>query len=96
MRQREYGTEMSRKIKLRLAALGAATALSDFLPANSGAERCHELTADLAGHFSIDLKHPYRLLFVPVGLEAAEFSSERARWDAIKAVEIVSIEDTHG
>jgi hypothetical protein len=45
----------------------------------------------------MDLKHPYRLLFwavdVPKELDATD---EKQWWQAINAVEIVSIEDTHG
>lgn len=96
-RMRRYGRAMSKKLSLRLAALRAAESLADFWPPGSGPERCHELKGESAGLFSVDLKHPYRLLFRP--LEAArplDRSDERQRWRGITAVDIVAIEDTHG
>jgi proteic killer suppression protein len=95
-RQKRYGAEMSSKIKLRMAALSAAESLGDFWPPYFGPERCHELKGDLAGTFSMDLKHPYRLLFIPADLTETEFEDEKQRWQTIKSIEITSIEDTHG
>jgi plasmid maintenance system killer protein len=93
--QREYGVEMAKKFALRLASLRAAASLADFWPPKSGPERCHELKGALGGTFSVDLKQPYRLLFRPV--EAVEHvADEQERWRSITAIEIVSIEDTHG
>src|SRR5256885_7561644 len=54
--RRRFGPEMAKKIQLRLAALQAADSLVDFWPPSSGPERCHELTGNLAGTFSLDLK----------------------------------------
>ena len=96
-RKRHFGTEMAKKIQIRMAALAAAESLVDFWPPSSGPERCHELKADLAGTFSIDLKHPYRLLFKPTDPEhRSSTKDEKARWAAIKSVSITGIEDTHG
>lgn len=97
IRTRRYGLAMSKKLAVRLAALAAAESLADFWPPNSGPERCHELKGELVGLFSIDLKHPYRLLFRP--LEAnrpMNRADEQQRWKTITAVDIVAIEDTHG
>src|SRR4051812_1071498 len=94
---RHYGADMCKKLRLRLAALNAAVALGDFWPPNSGPERCHELKGDKAGVFSIDVKQPYRLLISPVGEDLPEDrSDERTRWNNIKAVELLTVEDTHG
>jgi proteic killer suppression protein len=88
---------MVKKIKNRVATLYAAASLADFWPPNSGPERCHELQGDLAGRFSIDVKQPYRLLFVPIEEKAPPGrSDEQARWASITAIEILTIEDTHG
>ena len=95
--KRRYGSDMAKKLKNRLAALRAAASLADFWPPKSGAERCHELEADLAGTFSIDVKQPYRLLFVPIEEEdQPDRSDEQKRWASITAIEILKIEDTHG
>lgn len=96
-RVKTYGPFMAKKIKLRLDALMAANSLADFLPSYSGSERCHELTGNLVGTFSIDVKQPYRLLFWPVNLpDDVDPVDEKKRWQAIKEVEIQKIEDTHG
>ena len=94
---RSLGTDSSKKLAIRLAALDAAESLADFWPPFSGPERCHELKGDRAGIFSIDLKQPYRLLFKPVESEQpTDRSDEQTRWRTITAIDIVAIEDTHG
>lgn len=94
---RHYGRDMTKKIMIRVNELRAADSLADFWPPMSGPERCHELKGNLAGTFSIDLKHPYRLLFVPIEETAQDDrSDEKKRWASITKIEIVAIEDTHG
>lgn len=91
-----YGTDMSKRISLRLNTLRAAESLGDFWPPKSGPERCHELKGDLIGIFSVDLKHPYRLLFKPKKeTPPPDRSDERQRWQSITAIDILAIEDTH-
>jgi plasmid maintenance system killer protein len=88
---------MMKKIMMRLNELRAAVSLADFWPPNSGPERCHELKGERAGVFSIDLKQPFRLLFVPIEENVPEDrSDEQKRWASITKIEIVGIEDTHG
>jgi plasmid maintenance system killer protein len=96
--RRRYGLEMTKKLRLRLDALLAAESLADFWPPKSGPERCHELKGDRAGTFSIDLKQPYRLLFVPGSntQPRADESDEQQWWKAIVSINILAIEDTHG
>jgi len=95
--QKQYGRDMMRKIMLRLNELRAAVSLADLWPPMSGPERCHELKGELAGTFSIDLKQPYRLLFVPIEENAPKNrSDEQKRWASIMKIEIIAIEDTHG
>src|SRR6266436_4845286 len=94
--RRRYGSDMAKKIKLRLAALRAADSLADFWPPKSGPERCHELEGDRAGTFSVDLKQPYRLLFKPsAATQPPDTSDKQQRWKAILAIDILAIEDTH-
>lgn len=95
--QKQYGRDMMKKIMLRLSELRAAVSLADFWPPMSGPERCHELKGELVGTFSIDLKQPYRMLFVPIeGTISENRSDEQKRWASITKIEIVAIEDTHG
>ena len=96
-RTRRYDRAMSKKLGLRLSALHAAESLADFWPLGSGPERCHELKGNLAGLFSVDLKHPYRLVFRPLKSDRpVDRSDEQQRWKTITAIDIVAIEDTHG
>jgi proteic killer suppression protein len=94
--KRRYGTDMAKKLRNRLASLRAAASLADFWPPKFGPERCHELQGNPAGTFSIDVKQPYRLLFVPIEEARPDRSDEQKRWASITAIEILSIEDTHG
>jgi plasmid maintenance system killer protein len=95
--RRQFGTDMAKKIQLRMGALQAAESLADFWPPSSGPERCHELKGNLAGTFSMDLKQPYRLLFEPIDRPGGiETQDQRQRWQAIQAIRIKGIEDTHG
>jgi proteic killer suppression protein len=94
--QKHYGTDMAKKIKLRLSSLAAAETLADFWPPNSGPERCHELIGDMKGIFSTDVKQPYRLLFKPVGEIKAEEIDLFQYWREVTTVDIIGIENTHG
>jgi plasmid maintenance system killer protein len=94
-RKKRYGAEMAHKIKLRMGALHAAESLAVFWPPNTGPERCHELKGDLAGTFSMDLKQPYRLLLVPAAPDECRAAEGKERWEAIKSVVVIGIEDTH-
>ena len=94
--KRAYGVDVAGKLRLRLAALRAAESLADFWPPKTLPERCHELEGKRKGTFSVDLKHPYRLIFKPTQKRADEQADERQWWASIIEVEILSIEDTHG
>ena len=94
--KRKYGAQMAKKLSLRLGVLRAAASLADFWPPKSGPERCHELKGGLAGVFTVDLKHPYRLLFKPIETDPLpDRSDELKRWKAVTAIEILAIGDTH-
>ncbi|MCY3657848.1 MAG: type II toxin-antitoxin system RelE/ParE family toxin [Caldilineaceae bacterium] len=58
-----YGARMAKLIQRRLLVLEAADNLSQIPP--RGPLRLHQLFGDRAGQFSVDLVHPYRLVFVP-------------------------------
>ena len=96
-RQKSLGKEMANKLRIRVNSLIAAANLGVFWPPLSGPERCHELTGELAGVYSIDLKHPYRLLFESVdGLDKEACEHEMSRWSTITEVKLLRIENTHG
>lgn len=58
-----YGSRMAQLIQKRLLVLEAADNLSQ-IPSGKPL-RLHQLIDNRAGQFSVDLVHPYRLLFVP-------------------------------
>lgn len=94
--ERKFGQEMAKKILLRLNSLKAAESLAVFWPPYTGPERCHELKGNLEGFYSIDLKHPYRLLITPSEqISKTEVPNEVDRWKLIKEIEIRRIENTH-
>ena len=93
---RNFGQEMTKIIQRRINSLIAAESLSDFWPPKSGPERCHELKGNLMGFFSMDLKHPYRLLFTSLeNISKTDFPNENDRWHQITEIELHKIEDTH-
>ena len=59
---RTYG-KLSPKIMLRMNVLRNAPNLAS-VPITPP-DRCHELIADRAGQFAVDLIHPHRLVFRP-------------------------------
>jgi proteic killer suppression protein len=99
-RQRQFGIEMAKKIRLRMEALAGAETLGDFWPPYDPPERLHELKGDMAGHFSMDLKHPFRFLFRAIEPRADKTSvkalADFERWRSIDTIEVIAIEDTHG
>lgn len=89
---KSLGSECARKLQQRLLELSAARSCEDVsrLPP----PRCHELTGDKKGVFSVDLTHPYRLLFVPLD-EDAKRDDGGYDWSKITEIQIIDIQDTH-
>jgi proteic killer suppression protein len=78
----------------RLDEIRAANTLEDLrcLPQ----ARCHELVGDRKGQVSVDLNHPYRLIFVPANDPAPTRPDGGLDWGRVTAVLILGVEDTHG
>ena len=95
--QRIHGKNRAKKIKIRLSELRAARSLADFLPPKSGPSRCHELTGGKrAGQLSVDLDHPYRLIFVPDHDPIPTLDDGGLDWSQVTSIKILGVEDTHG
>ena len=90
--QKEQGAVRAKKINQRLGTLRAASTLADMknLPG-----RCHELTGDRAGQLSLDLDHPYRLIFEPANEPIPRKEDGGLDWTKITAVRIIGVVDTH-
>jgi len=88
-----WGKREGNLIRRRLDQLHAAETLEVMrhLPG-----RCHELTADRAGQLSLDLVHPYRLIFEPADEPPPRKADGGLDWSGVTAVCILGVEDTHG
>lgn len=73
--------------------LKAASCLADI----SGVPpaRCHPLSGNRDGQLSVDLEHPYRLLFIPANDPIPVTQDGGLDWSNITEIEIVEIIDTH-
>jgi plasmid maintenance system killer protein len=91
-----HGDRRARLIMRRMEVLRAADCLKDFWPPNSGPERCHELVGDRAGQLSMDLDHPYRLIFTPDHDPHPTRPEGGLDWQQVTAIIIFGVEDTHG
>jgi plasmid maintenance system killer protein len=89
--RKKCGVVRAKKIQQRLKDLRSAATLANMrtLPG-----RCHELRENLAGLLSLDLDHPYRLLFRPAS-DGEAGPGGGLEWSAVTAVAIVSVADTH-
>lgn len=89
---KELGPKVGRKLRQRLNELSAFECLADVPKVPP--PRCHELTGNKKGIFSVDLQHPYRLLFTP---RNDDIFKDDGGIDLKQVVEIdiLRIEDTH-
>lgn len=93
MRSR-LGPQCARALMRRLSQLHAAPNLEALHPRHMPIGRCHELTGDLRGTLSMDLKHPQRLVFRPKP-PAPHRADGSLDWSAVTAIVIEGIDDTH-
>jgi plasmid maintenance system killer protein len=95
--ERIHGALRARKIRIRMKELRAATSLMDFWPPKSPPGRCHELPEGRrSGQLSVDLDHPYRLVFIPDHDPVPMRDDGGLDWSQVSAIKILGVEDTHG
>ena len=61
--------------------------------------RCHELTGGKRGQqcqLSVDLKYPYRLIFVPDHDPIPRKPDEGLDWEQVDTIKILEVGNTHG
>lgn len=93
---KRHGAKRAKKIQMRMAELRAAKNLNDFWPPKSGPSRCHELTqGQRKGQLSMDLDHPYRLIFIPDHDPVPNIEEGGLDWSQVTAVIILGVENTH-
>jgi len=90
--RKAYGDRMARTIMTRLAVLREAPTLSmvPTLPPN----RRHQLHGNRAGRYTVDLIHPYRLIFEPADTPARKAGRE-VNADEVTAITIIEVIDYH-
>jgi len=90
---RTHGPLRAKLIRRRLDELRAADSLEDMkhLPQ----ARCHELKGNKAGQLSLDLNHPYRLIFRPANEPMPQKPDGGLNWIKVTTIEIIGLEDTH-
>ena len=81
------------KLQQRMMELFAAPTLHDV--SKMPPPRCHELKGNKKGQLSVDLEHPYRLLFIVANKPIPQNSTGGLRWEDVTEIEIIGIEDTH-
>ena len=91
--KKHLGAKCSRKLQRRMMELKAAQTLADI--SHLPPARCHELTGNRAGQLSVDLEHPYRLLFIVANNPYPERERGGLEWEGVTEIEIMDIADTH-
>jgi plasmid maintenance system killer protein len=57
--------------------------------------RCHELRQNRQGTLSVDLGHPYRLIFEPANDPIPKKSDGGLNWIEVTIIRILAVEDYH-
>ena len=65
--ERRHGKEMAEKIHLRIDQISAALSIEMMIQFKIG--RCHPLKGNRQNQYTVDLVHPYRLVFEKIGQE---------------------------
>jgi len=90
---RRWGPENAKKIRQRINEIQASENLAMLKKLKK--PNAHELTGDLKGHISLDLKHPKRMIVRPTNNPIPTLSDGGLDWDLITELEILYIGDTH-
>ena len=90
---KNLGAKGGLKLQQRMMELQAAETLEDISCVPPA--RCHELTGNRRGQLSVDLDHPYRLLFIPVNDPQPKRKDGGLDWSGVTEVEIIGVVDTH-
>lgn len=90
---RKHGPKQGALLKRRLNQLRAFNSLEDLK--NLPQLRCHELKGNRKGQLSVDLNHPYRLIFEPANNPLPKKTDGGLDWAKVTEIMIIGIEDTH-
>jgi plasmid maintenance system killer protein len=90
---RRHGPRRAELLKRRLSQLSACDNLEGARMLSQ--LRCHELIGNRKGQLSVDLDHPYRLIFKPAHNPVPRRPDGGLDWEKVTAIIIIGIEDTH-
>lgn len=91
--KKSHGERRGKLIRQRLDELRAANVLE--VMRNLPQSRCHELKGKRAGQLSVDLDHPYRLVFKVANNPIPRKPIGGLDWIRVTAIKILEVEDTH-
>src|SRR5437016_3596362 len=91
--RRNRGERQAKLIMRRLAELSAAENLEGLCLI--AGPRCHELKGDMEGQLSVDLDHPYRLIFIPQNEPIPRLPEGGLDWKLVTQIKILGVQDTH-
>ena len=91
--QKQWGKNLARRLRQRLMELRAAATLQDIC--RTPPARCHELKGNRKGQLSVDLEHPYRLIFKPDRSPVPRRKDGGLDWDSVTKVLVIEVVDTH-
>ena len=91
--QKKLGPKMARNLQRRMMGLKAAESLADI--SHVPPARCHELKGNRKGQLSVDLEHPFRLLFIPANNPVPIGEDGGLDRTQVTEIEIIEIVDTH-
>lgn len=91
---KKYGDVQARLIAKRINEIKASNnlAILKSLPQ----ARLHELENNRKGQLSVDVKHPYRLIFIPDYDDPPRKPDGGLDWNQIDRIKILEIKNTHG
>lgn len=90
---KKLGVKCGIKLQQRLMELKAAQTLTDI--SHLPPPRCHELVGNRSKQLSVDLEHPYRLIFIVADGPCPEKENGELDWSKVTEIEVVDIVDTH-
>lgn len=87
-----HGPERAKAIMKRMAQLVAADNMGHLRGAPG---RCHALTGNYAGMFTLDLDGPYRLFFRPSNDPVPLLDDGSVNWSMVTSVTVIEVSDPH-
>jgi plasmid maintenance system killer protein len=85
---RKLGPERAKLLHRRIDEQHDAASLADMRALRQA--RCHELKANRVGQLSVDLKHPYRLIFEVADDPIPMLPNGGLDWESVQSIRILN------